>query len=81
MFQFQTFLLEEPSSVTLVSSDLTPKEITDATGIISSTNSISTDKFDSSKFNSVEAEITVNFLRNVKTDLSPLAGYRFGDRL
>ncbi|KAH1041309.1 hypothetical protein GYH30_023915 [Glycine max] len=66
---FQTFLLEEPSSVTLVSSDLTPKEITDATGIISSTNSISTDKFDSSKFNSVEAEITVNFLRNVKTDV------------
>ncbi|KAL2603824.1 hypothetical protein AAZV13_09G032700 [Glycine max] len=64
-----TFLLEEPSSVTLVPSDLTPKEITDATGIISSTNSISTDKFDSSKFNSVEAEITVNFLRNVKTDV------------
>lgn len=66
MFQFQTFLLEEPSSVTLVPSDLSPKKITDATEIIGSANSICNDELDSSRFNSVEAEITVNFLRNVK---------------
>ncbi|KAG4381395.1 hypothetical protein AAZX31_15G133300 [Glycine max] len=60
------FLLEEPSSVTLVPSDLSPKKITDATEIIGSANSICNDELDSSRFNSVEAEITVNFLRNVK---------------
>ena len=66
---FQNFLLEEPSSVTLVPSDLSPKKITDATEIIGSANSICNDELDSSRFNSVEAEITVNFLRNVKTDV------------
>jgi len=66
---FQTFLLEEPSSVTLLPSDLTPKKPTDTTGAISSTNCIGADEIDSSKFNSVEAEITVNFLRNVKTEV------------
>ncbi|CAJ1963153.1 unnamed protein product [Sphenostylis stenocarpa] len=64
-----TFFLEEPSSVTLLPSDLTPKKLTDTTGIISSTNCIGSNEIVSSKFNSVEAEITVNFLRNVKTEV------------
>ncbi|KAK7383372.1 hypothetical protein VNO78_29049 [Psophocarpus tetragonolobus] len=56
------FLLEEPSSVTLIACDLTPKRTTDTIGVaVSST--------DSSKFNSVESEITVNFLRNAKTEI------------
>ncbi|KAK7412874.1 hypothetical protein VNO78_04580 [Psophocarpus tetragonolobus] len=64
------FLLEEPSSLTLLSSDLTPKKTSDTTGVvISSTDCIGADKIDSSKFNSVEAEITVNFLRNAKTEI------------
>ncbi|XP_027930373.1 protein SINE3 [Vigna unguiculata] len=63
-----TFFLEEPSSVTLLPSDLTPKKLIDKTGSISSTSCTGADEIDCSKFNSVEAEITVNFLRNVKTE-------------
>ncbi|TKY72484.1 hypothetical protein E2542_SST01225 [Spatholobus suberectus] len=63
-----TFLLEEPSSLTWVPSDLTPKKITD-TVEISSTNCIGADELDSAKFTSVEAEIAVNFLKNVKTEV------------
>ncbi|KAL9320537.1 hypothetical protein ACSQ67_012376 [Phaseolus vulgaris] len=64
-----TFFLEEPSSMTLLPSDLTPKKLTDSTGVISATNCIGVDEINTSKFNSVEAEITVNFLRNVKNEI------------
>ncbi|XP_027338275.1 protein SINE3 [Abrus precatorius] len=62
------FLLEEPSSVTLLPSDMTPKNIAGTTGI-GSTNCFSACELDSSKFASVEAEIAVNFLRNVKHEV------------
>ncbi|XP_061350405.1 protein SINE3 [Gastrolobium bilobum] len=64
-----SFLLEEPTSLDLLPSYITPpKKISDTTGI-SSTNCFGTNELDSSKFASVEAEIAVNFLRNVKPEL------------
>ncbi|AES64971.1 hypothetical protein MtrunA17_Chr2g0294281 [Medicago truncatula] len=56
-----TFLLEEPSSVTL----LQPEKKTD-TGENSSSNCFDVCEFD--KFTSVEDDITVNFLKNFKPD-------------
>ncbi|KAK7329575.1 hypothetical protein VNO77_23745 [Canavalia gladiata] len=68
LYMFQTFF-EEPSSVTtLLPSDMTPKNITDITGI-GSTNCFGSFDLDSSKFASVEEEIAVNFLRNVKHEV------------
>jgi len=58
---FQTFLLEEPSSVTL----LQPEKKTDI-GENSSSNCFDVCEFD--KFTSVEDDITVNFLKNFKPD-------------
>ncbi|KAJ1420440.1 hypothetical protein SESBI_14353 [Sesbania bispinosa] len=64
-----TTLLEEPSSVTLLPSEVTPsKMITDTKGI-SSSNCFGAYELDSSNFASVEAEIAVNFLRNVKPEV------------
>ncbi|KAJ1414314.1 hypothetical protein SESBI_18851, partial [Sesbania bispinosa] len=64
-----TFLLEEPSSVTLLPSEVTPsKMITDTKGI-SSSNCFGAYELDSSNFASVEAEIALNFLRNVKPEV------------
>lgn len=65
----QTFLLEETSSVTLLPSDIAPSQkTTDVTGI-SSTNCLGACELDGSKFASVEAEIVVNFLRNIKPEV------------
>lgn len=59
-------MLEKPSSVTLLPSDITPsKEITDMTRI-SSANCFGANQLGSSELPSMEVEFVVNFLRNVK---------------
>ncbi|KAK7303669.1 hypothetical protein RJT34_14582 [Clitoria ternatea] len=66
-----TFWLEDPSVVTMLPSEITPKTVTTSTDTkgISSTNCIGACELNSPKSSSVEAEITVNFLRNVKPEV------------
>lgn len=58
---FQTFLLEEASSVTL----LQPEKLTDTTEN-SSGSCFDVCEFEGAKFNSMEDQITMNFLKNFK---------------